>query len=375
MFGKQARLFKLMGFEVRVDLSWIIIAVLIAWSLSTGFFPSRFLNYSTRTYWIMGFFGAIGLFVSIVAHEFSHSLVARKYGIPIRGITLFIFGGVAEMTEEPRTPAAEFMMAIMGPIASILIALVCYGVYVVGMKAGWPYPVTGVMYYLSMINGILAAFNMLPAFPLDGGRVLRSILWYVKGNLKWATRVSSRIGSFFGLFLIFLGVFDVITGNFISGMWSFLIGWFLKRAAEASYQQLITKKALEGETLSRFMSVNPVTVSPSVTIQQLLEDYVYKHHFKLFPVVENDRLIGCVSTRQVKNIPREEWPYKTVGDIAYSCNADNTIGPDADVSAALSLMLKNNSSRLMVVEQGHLLGIVSLKDLMEFLSLKIELES
>ena len=375
MFGKQARLFKLMGFEVRVDLSWIIIAVLIAWSLSTGFFPSRFLNYSTRIYWVMGFFGAIGLFASIVIHEFSHSLVARKYGLPIRGITLFIFGGVAEMEDEPHTPGAEFMVAIIGPITSILIAALCYGIYVVGMKTGWPYPVTGVVYYLSVINAILAAFNMLPAFPLDGGRVLRSILWYVRGNLKWATRVSSGIGSFFGLFLIFVGVFDVITGNFISGMWSFLIGWFLKRAAEASYQQLITKKALEGETLRRFMSVDPVTISPSITIEQLVENYVYKHHFKLFPVVQNDQLIGCVTTRQIKNIPREEWAYKTVGDIAYSCSVDNTIGPDVDVSTALARMLKNNSSRLMVVDQGHLLGIISLKDMMEFLSLKVELES
>jgi Zn-dependent protease/CBS domain-containing protein len=375
MFGKQLRLFKLMGFEVKVDPSWIIIAVLIAWSLSSGFFPSRFRNYSTQTYWLMGFAGAIGLFISIIAHEFSHSIVARKYGLPIRGITLFLFGGVAEMDEEPKTAKAEFMMAIVGPISSVLIAIVCYILYYFGLELGWPYPLTGVIYYLAMINGVLAGFNMLPAFPLDGGRILRSILWHFKGNLKWATRIASGIGSFFGLFLIIVGVFDVITGNFVSGMWSFLIGLFLKKAAETSYEQLITRRALEGVSLRRFMTVEPVTVSPSMSIEDLVENYIYKYHFKLFPVIENNQLVGCVTTRQVKEIPKEEWTRKTVGEVAVTCDIDNTIDPDADVSKALSQMLKNNSSRLMVVDQDRLLGIISLKDLMEFLSLKMELEA
>jgi Zn-dependent protease/CBS domain-containing protein len=375
MFGKQLRLFKLMGFEVKVDLSWVIIAVLIAWSLSSGFFPARFRNYPAQTYWIMGFAGAIGLFISIIAHEFSHSLAARKYGLPIKGITLFLFGGVAEMGEEPKTAKAEFMMAIVGPISSIMIGMVCYIFYYFGLKAGVPYPVTGVIYYLAMINGVLAGFNMLPAFPLDGGRVLRSILWHFKGDLKWATRIASGIGSFFGLFLILVGVFDVITGNFVSGMWSFLIGLFLKKAAENSYQQMITHRALEGESLRRFMTVDPVTVSPSTTIGQLVEDYVYKHHFKMYPVVDRNQLVGCITTHQVREIPRDQWPYKTVGEVAVTCEMGNTIGPDADVNQALSQMLKNNSSRIMVVDKGRLLGIIALKDLMEFLSLKIELES
>jgi Zn-dependent protease len=349
-----------MGFEVKVDLSWVIIAVLIAWSLSSGFFPARFRNYPAQTYWIMGFVGAIGLFISIIAHEFSHSLAARKYGLPIKGITLFLFGGVAEMGEEPKTAKAEFMMAIVGPISSIMIGMVCYIFYYFGLKAGVPYPVTGVIYYLAMINGVLAGFNMLPAFPLDGGRVLRSILWHFKGDLKWATRIASGIGSFFGLFLILVGVFDVITGNFVSGMWSFLIGLFLKKAAENSYQQMITHRALEGESLRRFMTVDPVTVSPSTTIGQLVEDYVYKHHFKMYPVVDRNQLVGCITTHQVREIPRDQWPYKTVGEVAVTCEMGNTIGPDADVNQALSQMLKNNSSRIMVVDKGRLLGIIAL---------------
>ncbi|UCG67010.1 MAG: site-2 protease family protein [Deltaproteobacteria bacterium] len=375
MFGQRIKLFKLLGFEVRVDWSWIIIAILIAWSLSKGLFPSYYKNLSTQTYWWMGIIGAAGLFLSIIAHEFSHSLVARKYGLPMKGITLFIFGGVAEMEEEPPSARAEFMMAIAGPLSSILIALVFYGIQAAGKQAGVAAPVTGVVGYLAMINGILAGFNLLPAFPLDGGRVLRSILWGVKKNLRWATYISSRIGSGFGIFLILLGVIQVFRGNFIGGMWWFLIGMFLQRAATMSYQQLVTRKALEGEPVRRFVKTEAVTVPPSISLEHLVEDYVYKHHFKMFPVVEDtDRLLGCVTTKQVKEIPRDEWGQKTVGEIAAQCSPENTIEPQADAMKALSLMNRTGNSRLMVVENKRLVGIITLKDLLELLSLKVELE-
>ena len=375
MFGNRIKLFKLLGFEVRIDWSWIIIAILIAWSLSKGLFPSYYKNLSTQTYWWMGIIGALGLFLSIIAHEFSHSLVARKYGIPMKGITLFIFGGVAEMDEEPPSAKAEFMMAIAGPLSSILIALIFYGIHAAGKQAGLAEPITGVVGYLAMINGILAGFNLLPAFPLDGGRVLRSILWGAKKNLRWATYISSRIGSGFGIFLIILGFIQVFRGNFIGGMWWFLIGMFLQGAAKASYQQLITRKALEGEPISRFMETAFVTVSPSASLEQLVEDYIYKYHFKMFPVVEDsDRLLGCVTTKQIKEIPRDEWRQKTVGEIAAQCSPENTIEPQADAMKALSVMNRTGNSRLMAVEGGRLIGIIALKDLLELLSLKVELE-
>ena len=176
MFGKRLRLFKLLGFEVRIDWSWIIIAVLIAWSLSTGLFPFHYKNLSTQTYWLMGIAGAAGLFLSIIAHEFCHSLVARKYGLPMKGITLFIFGGVAEMGDEVPSPKAEFMMAAVGPLSSIVIAAIFYGIYTLG-KVNFSEPINGIVGYLAFINAILAGFNLVPAFPLDGGRMLRSVLW------------------------------------------------------------------------------------------------------------------------------------------------------------------------------------------------------
>lgn len=374
MFGRRIRLFKLLGFEVRIDWSWIIIALLIAWSLSKGLFPSYYKNLSTQTYWWMGIIGAAGLFLSIIVHEFSHSLVARKYGVPMKGITLFIFGGVAEMDEEPPSAKVEFMMAIVGPLSSILIALVFYVIYMLGKQGGVAEPIVGVVGYLGWINALLAGFNLLPAFPLDGGRVLRSILWGAKKNLRWATHISSRIGSGFGIFLIILGVVQVFRGNFIGGMWWFLIGMFLQGAAKASYQQLLTRRALEGEPIRRFMKTDPVTVSPALSLDQLVEDYIYKYHFKMFPVVEDTyRILGCVTTKQVKEIPREEWRQKTVGEVAAQCSPDNTIEPQADAMKALSLMNRTGNSRLMVVEGGRLVGIISLKDMLELLSLKVEL--
>jgi Zn-dependent protease/CBS domain-containing protein len=374
MFGKRIKLFNLLGFEVRIDLSWIIIAGLITWSLASGLFPYLYPGLSPETYWFMGGVGALGLFASIVCHEYCHSLVARNFGMPMKGITLFIFGGVAEMGDEPPTARAEFWMAVVGPVSSLLIAGVFYLIYLGGTSAGWPVAVLGVLRYLAWINALLAAFNLIPAFPLDGGRILRSILWGAKANLRWATRISSGIGSGFGIFLIILGVLEVLRGNFIGGMWWFLIGMFLKGAAQTSYQQLVVRKALEGEHVRRFMNDHPVTVPAAATVQDLVEDYIYKHHYKMFPVMEGDNLVGCVSTREVKEVPREEWSRDTVGRLAAKCSPENTIAPDADATQALARMNQTGVSRLLVVENGRLVGLVTLKDLLAFLSLKVELE-
>jgi Zn-dependent protease/CBS domain-containing protein len=374
MFGKRFKLFKLYGFEVGIDLSWIIIAILIAWSLSTGFFPFQYKNLPPQTYWMMGIIGAMGLFFSIIAHELCHSLVARKSGMPMKGITLFIFGGVAEMGDEPPSAKTEFLIAVVGPLSSLAIAAIFYGIYQVGLAGSWSQAINGVVAYLAIINGLLAVFNLVPAFPLDGGRILRSVLWGWKGNLRWATRISSTIGSGFGIFLIIMGFVRILSGNFIGGMWIGLIGLFIQSAAKMSYQQLITRRALEGEPLKRFMKTDPVTVPDSLTVEQLVEDYIYRYHFKLFPVVNSKKLIGCVTINQVKEIPREDWSQKTVGEVAAQCSAENTIEPDTDAVQALSAMRRNNTSRLMVIENDHLVGIIALKDMLEFLSLKVELD-
>jgi CBS domain-containing protein len=292
----------------------------------------------------------------------------------MKGITLFIFGGVAEMVDEPPTARAEFMMAIVGPLSSMGIGAVFYLIYRWGESVGWASPVNGVIYYIAYINGILAAFNLLPAFPLDGGRVLRSILWGAKGNLRWATRISSVVGSAFGMGLIFLGVLQFIGGNVIGGVWMFLIGMFLRSAAQMSYQQLLVRKALEGEPVRRFMNANPVTVQSSITVEKFVEDYILKYQYKMFPVMEGGELLGSITTRQVKEIPREEWSRQTIREAVIPCSTGNTISPSTDSIKALAKMNQTGVSRLLVVENGRLVGLVTLKDLLNFFSLKVELE-
>lgn len=374
MYGRKFKLFRLMGFEVGLDPSWVILAILVAWSLSTGYFPFKYRELSLQTYWLMGIVGAVGLFMSIVVHEFCHSLVARQRGIPMQGITLFIFGGVAEMNDEPASAGDEFAIAVVGPLSSFAMAAVFYGLYRLGNAAGWATAVTGVMGYLGMINLFLAVFNLVPAFPLDGGRMLRAALWGWKGNLKRATRIASRIGEGFGILLIAVGVLRVLNGLFIGGMWFFLIGLFIQNAAKMSYQQLLTRRALEGEALARFMNRNPVTVTPDITLERLVEEFIYRYHHKLYPVVDGDRLVGCITTRQVKETPRDRWPQTTVGELSQGCSAENTISPGTDAVEALARMHRNGAGRLMVVEGNRLQGIIALKDLLHFLSMKIELE-
>ena len=374
MFGKQISLFSLFGFKVKIDVSWFILAILIVWSLATGVFPDYFPGLGITTYWWMGIAGALGLLMSIIFHEFCHSVVARYYGLPIKGITLFIFGGVAEMGEEPQSPKVEFLMALAGPVSSVVLSGVFYALEISGKNAGWPKPTNGVLGYLAWINLILAGFNLVPAFPLDGGRILRSILWAVKHNLRWATHIASYLGSAFGIFLIVLGIINFIGGNFIGGLWYFLIGTFVRASSQMSYRQLIIRKALAGEHVERFMKPEPISVSPSITISELVQDYFYKYHYKMFPVLENGQVKGCISTREVKQIPQDRWSDYRVADILKPCSRENTVSLREDAIKALSLMSSTGNSRLMVLDGDKLAGIVTLKDLLQFLALKIDLE-
>jgi Zn-dependent protease/predicted transcriptional regulator len=374
MFGRRLELFRLFGFKVRVDVSWLVIAFLVSWSLASGVFPTLHPDWSTAMHWAMGIGGALGLFASIIVHEFAHSLVARRFGIPMEGITLFIFGGVAEMREEPPSPKAEFWMAVAGPAASLAVAGACFAAALAGGALGAPESVSTVVGYLATINVILAVFNMMPAFPLDGGRVLRSVLWGWKENIRWATRVSSQIGIAFGALLIVLGLFSLLNGQLVGGLWWILIGLFVRQGAQGSYRQLLMRREFEGEPVRRFMSRDPITVETDTSIEELVENHVYRHHHKLYPVVENGRLVGCVTTREIKEIPRDEWRQRTVGSAARPCSGDNTVSADDDAMKALSIMKRSTASRLMVVDGDRLIGVLGLKDLLDFFSLKMELE-
>jgi len=372
---KSIRVFKLAGFDVRVDFSWVFLALFIAWSLAEGFFPTIFGGLSVATYWWMAMAGVVGLFFSIALHELAHSLVARRYAISIRGTTLFVFGGVAEMEDEPASPKAEMFMAIAGPIASGVLALTFLGVSLLSRAVGAPVSVSGVAHYLALLNGALAVFNLLPAYPLDGGRVFRSILWYRSGDLRRATWIASRVGAAVGVGMMGVGFVKALTGDVIGGIWLALLGLFLRSAALASYLQVVTRRALEGEPVGRFMTTAVVTVPPTLTVRELVENYIYRYYHDLFPVVDGSRLIGCVGVREVKTVRRENWDRVTVSDIVVPFSEANTVPPDEDAVKALSKMQRTGNSRLIVVKSGHLVGIIALKDLLKLLALKMDLET
>jgi Zn-dependent protease len=372
MFGRSVKLFKVFGFTVKIDLSWFIILGLITWSLAEGLFPIVYEDLPRSILWLMGLAGALGLFASIVFHELAHSLVARRYDIPIRGITLFIFGGVSEMVEEPGSAKAEFMMAVAGPLSSMGLGFALYGLSILGVSAGVPQPVIGVAAYVAIMNLILAVFNLLPGFPLDGGRILRSILWYWKDDLRWATGIASGVGKGFGLAFIALGVVNLVLGSLIAGMWWLLIGLFLRSAAERSYRQLVVRSALAGESVRRFMNEAPVKVAPWATVDTLFRDYAYKYHQRMFPVAENGNLFGCVDLSCLKSLPLDEWGRHAVLEFTRPCSPENSITPEDDATEALARMGRSRTGRLLVVEDSKLVGVIAMRDVMQFLSLKLE---
>jgi Zn-dependent protease/predicted transcriptional regulator len=372
MFGRGIHLFRLFGFSVKLDWTWSILAILVTWSLAVGLFPALQPGLTPESYWIMGAFGALGLFFSIVFHEFFHALVARMNGIKMRGITLFLFGGVAEMAEEPPSPRSEFLMTIAGPISSFFLGgfFLILNLLLGAVLAG---PVSAVIGYLGVINIILAVFNMIPAFPLDGGRILRSALWAWKGDVRWATKIASNFGSAFGILLIVLGVLSFLRGNLIGGLWWFVIGIFVRNAAASTYQHVLLREVLQGEPVRNFMRPNPVVVSPHLTLRELVEDYVYRHHFKMFPVVEGGLLLGRIDVEQLKDIPREEWDMRLVRDHLEPMSEDNTLHPNTDAMKAFTKM-QHLGTRLLVAEGNAVLGILAMRDMIRVFALKMELE-
>jgi Zn-dependent protease len=316
----------------------------------------------------------IGLLFSIVFHEMAHALVARHYGMPVRGITLFIFGGVAEMEQEPPSPKSELLMAIAGPLASFVLAGVFFLLLLVAGAFDAPPAVQGTLWYMWFINAVLAIFNLVPAFPLDGGRVLRAALWLWRGDLVAATRIAAEAGNFFGILLMVFGVFGVVTGDFVGGMWRFLIGLFLKGAADASYREVIARTALEGVLVAQVMTRDPISVTPDISVESFIEDFVYRYHHRVFPVTQNGVFLGCVGTEQAATIEREAWPRTLIAWIMQSCQPEDMITPGKDAMAALAQMRRTGRSRLWVVEGGRLVGVLSLRDMLELLATKLELE-
>ena len=375
MFTNRIPLFTLFDIKVGLDYSWFFLAILLVWSLMAGYFPWVLPGLGTASYLWMAILGAAGLFGSIIFHEYAHALVARRYHLPISRITLFIFGGVAEMDDEPRTAAAEFWMAIAGPIASFLLAAAMFVILSIG-PFGPESQFGAIVGYLAFINLILAVFNLLPAFPLDGGRMLRAAVWWFTQDFQKATRIAAATGSVLAIVLIGLGVLNIIGGAFVQGIWQMLIGFFVYSAAGASRAHAELRGSLHGVPVSRIMRHELVTVPADTPVQKLVDDYFYRHFYKVFPVVDGTgRLVGVVGLKDVANAKRDDWRNVRTGDIMKPLSEDNTVTSNAPAYEVLQMMQRRQNSRLLVVDGQTLKGMVTMRDIMGYLAVRDELES
>jgi len=375
MFGPRFNILNLAGFRIGIDFSWFFIAILVTWTLAIGYFPVTLPHQTPGTYWLMGLFGMLGLFISVVLHELGHAIVARNFNLKISQITLFIFGGVAEMKSEPPNPKAEFLVAVAGPIVSVIIAFVMNALTIAGNHFGWSPVITSVTGYLAFINLVIVIFNSIPAFPLDGGRVFRAALWWWKDNLKWATRIASNVGAAFGMILIFMGVLSFISGGLFTGMWWIILGLFLRQAATSSKAQFYIRQEFQNETVEKFMTKNPITVPSNISIKQFIDQYIYQSHHHLYPVIgDQGNLIGYISLRDAKAVLPDNWEKTKVKDALVPLSETQTVTSKTNALEALNIIQQNPAATLLVVDDGKLAGILTAQDLFKLISLKLELE-
>ncbi len=370
---RQLSLFSLFRFKVALDITWFLIAWLVTWSLAKGLFPYSHPGYPNGTYWLMGLVSAMGLFASILFHEVCHALVARQNGLQVNRITLFLFGGVSELHEEPLSPKSEWRMASVGPLFSFVLGAVLGGIYLLAHKWNWSIPVQVVIMYLAGMNVLLALFNLIPAFPLDGGRILRALLWQWKKDLTWATRVASRAGIVFGLLFAVLGVVAFFSGNFVGGLWWFFIGLLLQGAANRSYEQVLARVTLAKRTVRDLANLRPPTVPPWVTLNTLVYDYFIRLRVRELPVQENERLLGLVTLRSVKAISQRNWNAVTVRDVLTPVSEENSVASTASLADALNLFRGSGNENLIVLgDNQRLVGMIALRDLMDYLVVTTE---
>jgi Zn-dependent protease/CBS domain-containing protein len=381
------------GINVRVDWSWLLILFLVTWNLSTVF-GQLHADWGTGLRWGTALIAALLFFASVLAHELAHSLVAERRGMSVRNITLFMFGGVSNIQREPESPQAEFWMAIVGPISSLvigamLVALVHIGLGPLAGTLANPAQVMAqlsavstLLLWLGFTNITLGFFNLIPGFPLDGGRILRSILWAATDNLRRATRWAAGVGQAIAWLMIAGGVAMIFGARipffgtgFGNGMWLVFIGWFLHGASTQSYQRVVIQDILEGVPVRRMMRPEPPTVSPQVSIGELVHEYMMGSDSRNFAVLDNGNLVGMVTLQDVRSVPRESWDVRTVSEIMTSAGELASVSPDEDASHALMVLARRDVRQLPVLRGGDLIGVLRRRDIIRWLQLESEFGS
>ncbi|HEX3723264.1 MAG TPA: site-2 protease family protein [Nitrolancea sp.] len=361
------KLGRIKGIEIGIHYSWLIIFALLTYSLAESFFPSIYGNWTTGQYWIIGLIASLLLFASVLAHELGHSFVAIAKGIPVHNITLFIFGGVASLSQDVEDAKSEFLIAIAGPAVSLLIAVVAFGGRY--LTRGVNEQLSAVFDYLMFANGLLVVFNLIPGFPLDGGRVFRSIVWGITNSMERATRIATTLGVIIGYLFIAVGVFVVFEGDLISGIWFGAIGWFLQTAAGQSMQQFRAQSSVQNVQVGMLMDPSPSIVDPGLTLDDLVEHHIIGRNARGVPVVQQGILLGIISPTDLKLSPRADWSTLRVADRMTPRHRLATLPPDAPIQLAMHVMSEMDIQQIPVVHDRLLVGLLTRDAVMRFVQM------
>jgi Zn-dependent protease len=366
------KLGRFLNIPIGLNKSWFLIFAFLTWSLASGYFPGTVSGYSTISFWFLGAISSILFFGSVLAHELGHSVIALRNGIPVRSITLFIFGGVAQIEREPQTPGAEFRIAIAGPITSLVLAVLFWTISILG--ASTPF-LAAPSLWLARTNFILAIFNMIPGFPLDGGRVLRALVWKLSDNMILATKVASIAGQIVAFSFIGLGIFSLFSGNFSNGIWLALIGVFLNNAAASSYSNAKLEHSLKDVTVEQVMSTRIPHISSLMSLERLVNDYVLPFNQRAFIVTENNVAKGLMTVQDLSEIPRRKWPFMSVGQVMEPLDRSVEVAPGTKLVEAMKTIQQINAHNIAVINQGQVVGTISQDDVNRYLNLKSKLST
>lgn len=371
--SKAINLIKIAGIQISFDYSWLIVFALVLFAMSGGYFPRYYPGHAFPTYWLAGAIATFFFFASVVIHELAHSLVAIRSGIQISEITLFIFGGVSKITEEPQDPVTELKVAIVGPLSSFALAALFW--LIKGFFAGLDLSLTqGIFSYLAWINLALGIFNLVPGFPLDGGRVFRALYWWKTGSLTRATRLAADLGKGFAVALMVLGGVQIFLGDLFGGLWFIFIGMFLRGMSQRGYEEVIVRKSLEGMPVREIMTREVVSVQPDMTISQLVHDYFLRYTYGGFPVMADGRVLGVVSIAGVREVPRQEQDFRKVAEVMEPVSEQVVIAGEVSLAEALRRMTQADQDRLLVMEGDHMVGLITKTSLLRFVQVKRLLE-
>jgi Zn-dependent protease len=355
---------RILGIPIGLDYSWLVIFALLTWMLAANYYPAEFKDWPPLLYWFIGAVTAVMLFVSVLLHELGHSVVALRYKIPVRGITLFLFGGVAQIGAEPPSAIAEFLIASAGPLVSLILAVFFYAMQPL---VGGIEPLLGLAKYLAYINLAVVVFNLIPGYPLDGGRVFRAIVWAITGNMRRATLVAANVGRFFAFLFIFIGVWQMVGGNFGGGLWIAFIGWFLDNAASAQVQQVMVQGLLTGHRVSQAMSTHCTTVPADLTLQELVDEHILGSGQRCFLVNRGDNTVGLMTLHRIKEVPRPDWATTSAAEVMLPMERLECVEPETELWAALQKMDRDGVNQLPVTRDNHVIGMLSREDVITYL--------